>query len=89
MGYDETQKHKGRNAMRGLLLATALTLGLATTARAETVHILMETVPDTDYIKTLVPEFTAATGIDVEIEAISYIDMHSKLVPQPPAGRRL
>ncbi len=74
--------------MRGLLLATALTLGLATTARAETVHILMETVPDTDYIKTLVPEFTAATGIEVEIEAISYIDMHSKLVPQlaSPSG---
>src|SRR5512134_2972152 len=88
MGYDETQKHKGRNAMRRLLFATALTLGLATTARAETVHILMETVPDTDYIQALLPEFKAATGIDVEIEAISYIDMHSKLVPQlaSPAG---
>jgi multiple sugar transport system substrate-binding protein len=74
--------------MRKLLLATALTLGLATTARAETVHILMETVPDTDYIQALLPEFKAATGIDVEIEAISYIDMHSKLVPQlaAPSG---
>ena len=26
--------------------------------------------------------FVAKTGIDVDIEAISYIDMHSKLVPQ-------
>ncbi|MGE0118995.1 MAG: sugar ABC transporter substrate-binding protein [Dongiaceae bacterium] len=74
--------------MRKLLLATALTLGLATTARAETIHILMETVPDTTYIQELLPEFKTATGIDVEIEAISYIDMHSKLVPQlaSPAG---
>ena len=74
--------------MRKLLLATVLTLGLATTARAETIHILMETVPDTTYIQELLPEFKAATGIDVEIEAISYIDMHSKLVPQlaSPAG---
>jgi ABC-type glycerol-3-phosphate transport system substrate-binding protein len=67
--------------MRTLLLATAFTLA-ATAARAETIHILMETVPDTEYIRTLVPEFTAATGIEVDIEAISYIDMHSKLVPQ-------
>jgi multiple sugar transport system substrate-binding protein len=68
--------------MRTLLLATAFTLAAATAARAETIHILMETVPDTEYIRTLVPEFTAATGIEVDIEAISYIDMHSKLTPQ-------
>ena len=68
--------------MRKLLLATALALGFATSAQAQTVHILMETVPDTDYIKALLPEFKAETGIDVDIEAISYIDMHSKLVPQ-------
>ena len=47
-----------------------------------TVHILMENVPDTRYIQDLMPEFKAQTGIDVEIESISYIDMHSKLVPQ-------
>src|SRR5262249_7027965 len=69
--------------MRKLLLATAFALAAASTAaQAQTVHILMETVPDTDYIKALLPEFKAETGIDVEIEAISYIDMHSKLVPQ-------
>jgi multiple sugar transport system substrate-binding protein len=88
MGTYEAQEHKGETPMRTLLLATALTLGLATTAQAQTIHILMETVPDTAYIQELLPEFTAATGIDVEIEAISYIDMHSKLVPQlaSPAG---
>lgn len=68
--------------MRKLLLAAAMSAGLAGTAQAETIHILMETVPDTTYIQDLLPEFTAATGIEVEIEAISYIDMHSKLVPQ-------
>jgi multiple sugar transport system substrate-binding protein len=68
--------------MRKLLLAAVFALGATTAAQAQTVHILMETVPDTDYIKALLPEFKAETGIDVDIEAISYIDMHSKLVPQ-------
>ena len=51
-------------------------------ARAETIRILMEAVPDTRYIQDLLPQFEEQSGIDVEIEAISYIDMHSKLVPQ-------
>jgi ABC-type glycerol-3-phosphate transport system substrate-binding protein len=51
-------------------------------AKAETIRLLMETVPDTRYIQELLPEFEKETGIKVEIEAISYIDMHSKLIPQ-------
>jgi ABC-type glycerol-3-phosphate transport system substrate-binding protein len=42
----------------------------------------MESVPDTRYIQELLPQFKAETGIDVDLEVISYIDMHSKLVPQ-------
>jgi ABC-type glycerol-3-phosphate transport system substrate-binding protein len=74
--------------MKKLLLAAGLTLAVTTAAQAQTINILMETVPDTKYIQDLLPEFKAATGIDVQIEAISYIDMHSKLVPQlaSPAG---
>ena len=68
--------------MKRLLLAAGLSLLLGTSAQAGTVHILMENVPDTRYIQDLLPEFKAKTGIDVDIEAISYIDMHSKLVPQ-------
>ena len=69
--------------MKRLVLAAGMSLMMATAAQAAgTIHILMETVPDTRYIEDLLPEFKAATGIDVEIEAISYIDMHSKLVPQ-------
>ncbi len=74
--------------MNRLLLAAGMSLMMGTAAQAQTVHILMETVPDTRYIEDLLPEFKAATGIDVEMEAISYIDMHSKLVPQlsSPSG---
>jgi len=74
--------------MKKLLLAAGLMLAVSGPTQAETINILMETVPDTQFIKDLLPEFKAATGIDVEIEAISYIDMHSKLVPQltSPSG---
>ena len=69
--------------MKRLLLSAALCALCAANAEAEgTVRILMENVPDTRYIQDLVPEFKAQTGIDVEIESIGYIDMHSKLVPQ-------
>jgi ABC-type glycerol-3-phosphate transport system substrate-binding protein len=68
--------------MRTVLAATAALALSVTVAKAETIRILMETVPDTRYIQELLPQFTEQTGIDVEIEAISYIDMHSKLVPQ-------
>ena len=68
--------------MRLFIAVAAATMLFASVAKAETIRILMETVPDTRYIQELLPEFEEASGIDVEIEAISYIDMHSKLVPQ-------
>lgn len=68
--------------MRRVLLGVLALVAMMGVARAETIRILMETVPDTQQIKDLLPDFKAKTGIDVEIEAISYIDMHTKLVPQ-------
>ena len=68
--------------MKRVLTAFAVLIFSASFAKAETIRILMETVPDTRYIQELLPEFEKETGITVEIEAISYIDMHSKLVPQ-------
>lgn len=66
-----------------LFLSVMAALALSVSAaQARTIRILMETVPDTRYIQELLPQFEEETGIDVEIEAISYIDMHSKLVPQ-------
>jgi ABC-type glycerol-3-phosphate transport system substrate-binding protein len=67
---------------RLMLSACFVAISWAGAQAASTVHILMENVPDTRYVQDLIPEFKAQTGIDVDIEAISYIDMHSKLVPQ-------
>lgn len=65
-------------------LMSVLCLGTALggTAQAETVSILMEGVPDTEYVQTLVPQFEEETGIDVNIEVVNYAEMHTKLVPQ-------
>ncbi|MEX1205188.1 MAG: sugar ABC transporter substrate-binding protein [Dongiaceae bacterium] len=67
--------------MKRLLLATGLILA-ATAARAETINILMEAVPDTEYVRKLLPEFERATGIEVKLEVVNYAEMHTKLVPQ-------
>ena len=68
--------------MKRILVALAVLAFSAGVAKAETIRILMETVPDTRYIEELLPMFEEETGITVELEVISYIDMHSKLVPQ-------
>ena len=68
--------------MKRLLAALIVLVLIGGVARAETIRLLMETVPDTRYIEELLPQFKAETLIDVEMEVISYIDMHSKLVPQ-------
>ncbi len=67
--------------MKKLLLGTAFWL-LAGPAHAETINILMESVPDTRFVQEVVPEFEQQTGIDVEIEVVNYAEMHTKLVPQ-------
>ena len=67
--------------MNKLLLATAMAL-VATSARAETLNILMESVPDTRFVQEVLPQFTEVTGIEVELEVVNYAEMHTKLVPQ-------
>lgn len=68
--------------IKKLLLGSAMAVTFAGTAAAETVNILMEGVPDTEFVKQLVPEFTKETGIDVNLEVVNYAEMHTKLVPQ-------
>jgi len=68
--------------MKRLLLSAALVGGLSASVNAETVNILMEGVPDTEYVQTLLPEFTKETGIEVNLEVVNYAEMHTKLVPQ-------
>ncbi|MGE0008062.1 MAG: sugar ABC transporter substrate-binding protein, partial [Parvibaculaceae bacterium] len=60
--------------IRKWLVAAALVTGLSSPAFAETVNILMEGVPDTEYVKTLLPEFKQATGIDVDLEVVNYAE---------------
>ena len=68
--------------MRKLLFLLSLSTALAGAAQAETVSILMEGVPDTEYVKALIPDFEKETGISVNLEVVNYAEMHTKLVPQ-------
>ncbi len=68
--------------MKRLLAVIISIIFLSSPVKAETIRLLMETVPDTKYIQELLPEFEKQTGIKVEMEVISYNDMHAKLIPQ-------
>jgi len=68
--------------LKRLFLVITVFLLIGGIVQAKTIRLLMESVPDTRYIQELLPQFKAETGIDVQMEVISYIDMHSKLVPQ-------
>ena len=68
--------------MKKLIYTLCATTLLSGIAQAETVSILMEGVPDTEYVKALLPEFEKATGITVNLEVVNYAEMHTKLVPQ-------
>jgi ABC-type glycerol-3-phosphate transport system substrate-binding protein len=68
---------------RFLAIALAATTALVSPAAAEvTLRTLMEDVPETGIIESLLPQFTEKTGIKVKIEKIGYGDMHDKLVLQ-------
>lgn len=64
-----------------LTLCSALALS-AGAAQAETINILMESVPDTRFVQEVLPAFTEETGIEVALEVVNYAEMHTKLVPQ-------
>jgi len=68
--------------LKRLILVVTVFLLIGSLVQAKSIRLLMESVPDTRYIQELLPQFKAETGIDVDMEVISYIDMHSKLVPQ-------
>jgi len=48
----------------------------------KTINVLLEDVSDCTYILELLPQFEEATGIDVNVEAISYSTMHEKVAAQ-------
>jgi multiple sugar transport system substrate-binding protein len=63
-------------------LIAALALSLPVKADPITLRALMEDVPETQIIETMLPEFEKETGISVEFEKLAYGDMHDKLVTQ-------
>ncbi len=65
-----------------LILAVMLSSGAQAAAPRVTLVMLMEDVPETRIIETLLPEFEKATGIGVEFEIVQYGDMHAKLITQ-------
>jgi multiple sugar transport system substrate-binding protein len=70
--------------------APAPTQGEATQAEkpfaGKTINILLETVPDTNYVQELLPQFEEKTGIKVNVEVLTYVAMYEKLVPQLSVG---
>lgn len=71
-----------RRIVRALLGASMLAAASPAFADPITLRALMEDVPETQIIESLLPEFTKETGIKVEFEKIGYGDMHDKLVAQ-------
>lgn len=70
-------------------IISLITLSLAFisfNANSVTLRAVMENVPDTKFIQELLPEFTEATGIEVEFEVMGYGEMHPKLVPSLTAS---
>jgi multiple sugar transport system substrate-binding protein len=57
-------------------------LPVAAQAQEHTLHILIEETGESKFLETVLPEFTAETGIKVELEKLAYPDMHNKLVTQ-------
>ena len=53
----------------------------------DTIHILMEAVPDTTYVQEATAKFTEETGVAVEIEAVNYQTMHEKIVTEMTADK--
>jgi len=70
-----------RRSLMVLLVLCLITFG-GNLVQAQEINILMETVPDTDYVIACLDQFEKESGIKVNIEAITYASMHEKLLPQ-------
>lgn len=86
-------------AMSMILTACAQPAAAPTTAPAggdtgakpfagKTINVMMEGVPDTEYVQALLPQFEEKTGAKVNIEVLNYALMHEKLVPQLTAAEK-
>lgn len=83
--------HKGIVAVLSLLMVLSVSC-IGWTAKKPyagvTLHTLLEELIDTTVVKDLLPEFERETGIKVDIEAVQYMTMHEKLLPNLIAPER-
>ena len=59
-----------------MTLVFAMVLSLVTgvqAAKEKSITILLETVPDSEYVIKLIPEFEKATGIKVNVEKTTFM----------------
>jgi multiple sugar transport system substrate-binding protein len=89
-GRIDRRRFLRRGAALGLALPALNVLAASDGASAAkssgSLNILMELVPETEYVQSTLPDFKKKTGIDVKIEKINYSVMHTKLVPELTAG---
>ncbi|QIB34580.1 extracellular solute-binding protein [Ancylobacter pratisalsi] len=71
-----------KHSLTAALLGASMLAAYPAYAETITLHALMEDVPETQIIESMLPEFEKETGIKVEFEKIGYGDMHDKLVAQ-------
>jgi ABC-type glycerol-3-phosphate transport system substrate-binding protein len=76
--------HKGTIAVLSLVVVLSVSC-IGWTAKKPyagvTLHTLLEELIDTTVVRDLLPEFERETGIKVDIEAVQYMTMHEKLLP--------
>ncbi len=89
-----------RNLFISVMLLTIFSLLLTSCAKAEqppaaatgkpydgvTINVMMEGVPDTEYVQAMLSQFEEESGAKVNIEVLNYALMHEKLVPQLTAA---
>jgi multiple sugar transport system substrate-binding protein len=75
---------KSLTPLLGGLALAALAATMPPPAHADqiTLNALMEDVPESQIIETLLPDFEKATGIKVKFQKLVYSEMHDKLVTQ-------
>ncbi|MBV9169046.1 MAG: extracellular solute-binding protein, partial [Chloroflexi bacterium] len=71
----------GLLALRGLLQAPAATPAAAAAGQSGSISYMAVAEPISDYIRQeMIPPFTSATGIDVQIDTTDYTKLHDKQV---------
>ncbi len=89
-----------RTLFISVMLLTIFSLLLTSCAKAEqppaaatgkpyddvTINVMMEGVPDTEYVQAMLSQFEEESGAKVNIEVLNYALMHEKLVPQLTAA---